>query len=31
VELDQLEHIVSAFLDLVEARAKKNIPMIIEN
>lgn len=30
-ELDQLEHIVSAFLDLAEARAKRNIPMTMED
>ena len=30
-ELEQLELIVSAFLDLAEARAKRNIPMTMEN
>ena len=30
-EIDQLERIVSAFLDLAEARAKKNIPMTMED
>ncbi len=30
-ELDQLELIVSAFLDLAEARAKRNIPMTMED
>ena len=30
-ELEQLELIVSAFLDLAEARAKRNIPMTIED
>ncbi len=30
-ELEQLELIVSAFLDLAEARAKRNVPMTMEN
>ena len=30
-ELEQLELIVSAFLDLAEARAKRNIPMTMED
>lgn len=30
-ELEQLEHIVSAFLDLAEARAKRHIPMTMED
>ena len=30
-EIDQLERIVSAFLDLAEARAKRNIPMTMED
>ena len=30
-ELEQLERIVSAFLDLAEARAKRNIPMTMED
>ena len=30
-ELEQLELIVSAFLDLEEARAKRNIPMTMED
>lgn len=30
-ELDQLELIVSAFLDLAESRAKRNIPMTMED
>lgn len=30
-ELEQLEFIISAFLDLAEARAKKNIPMTMED
>ena len=30
-EINQLERIVSAFLDLAEARAKKNIPMTMED
>ena len=29
-ELEQLELIVSAFLDLAEARAKRNIPMTMD-
>ncbi len=30
-ELEQLELIVSAFLDIAEARAKRNIPMTMED
>ena len=30
-EIDDLERIVSAFLDLAEARAKRNIPMTMED
>ena len=30
-EIEQLERIVSAFLDLAEARAKRNIPMTMED
>ena len=30
-EMDDLERIVSAFLDLAEARAKRNIPMTMED
>jgi len=30
-EIDSLEHIVSAFLDLAEYRAKRNIPMTMED
>lgn len=30
-ELEQLEYIVSAFLDLAEARAKRNIPMTMDD
>lgn len=30
-ELESLEHIVSAFLDLAEDRARRNIPMTMED